>query len=79
MCTDNIFNVYYVIVVTLYSSLLYIHVGLAADNSLDNAELYGIIDTLEMLWNKFADVFFEQDPQKKVIIMKYLQWPLSVL
>ena len=41
-------------------------IDLAADNPLDNAELYGIIDTLELLWNKFGEVFFETDPQKKV-------------
>ena len=41
-------------------------IDLGADNSLGNAEVYGIVDTLELLWNKFGEVFFETDLQKKV-------------
>ena len=48
------------------------HAGLAADNPLGNAELYSIIDILEILWNKFAEVFFEKDPQKKVKIISII-------
>ena len=43
-------------------------IDLASDSALKNAELYGIVDTIEVLWNKLSEVFFEQDPQKKVSI-----------
>ncbi len=43
------------------------HIDLASDNPLNNAELYSIVDALELLWNKFAEVFFETDPKIKVV------------
>lgn len=47
-------------------NFLYWYIGLAGTTPLENTDMYGVMDAIEMLWGKFSDYFFEKDAQRKV-------------
>lgn len=44
---------------------------LAGTNEIENAEIYSIIDALEVLWERLVLYFYERDDKKKVYTRLY--------